>query len=101
MDSITQRLVDRLYVPRKQVGRGLMQLGEAYAVEIKKLVEYADSKGDPLIHILRAHRHSINSAMLQTARCIQTDYRQNKINKGQHSREDKRKRKHEQIALTN
>jgi hypothetical protein len=31
-----------LYVPRKQGGRGLMQVEEAYIVEITKLVEYAD-----------------------------------------------------------
>jgi len=41
--------VDRLYVPRKQGGSGLMQLEEAYAVKIKKLVEYVDRKEDPLI----------------------------------------------------
>ena len=38
--------VDRLYVPRKQGGRGLMQLEAAYAVEITKLVEYVDRKED-------------------------------------------------------
>ena len=32
--------VDRLYVPRKQGGRGLMQLEAAHAVEITKFVEY-------------------------------------------------------------
>jgi hypothetical protein len=31
--------VDRLIVPRKQGGRGLMQLDAAHAVEITKLVE--------------------------------------------------------------
>ena len=31
--------VDHLYVPRKQGGRGMMQLEAAYAVEITKLVE--------------------------------------------------------------
>jgi len=34
--------VDRLYVPRKQGGRGLMQIQAAHAVEITKLVEYVD-----------------------------------------------------------
>ena len=41
--------VDRLYVPRKQGGRGLMQLEVAHAAEITKLVEYVDRKEDPLI----------------------------------------------------
>ena len=34
---------DRLYVPRKRGGRGLIQLEEAHTVEITKLMEYADS----------------------------------------------------------
>jgi hypothetical protein len=36
--------VDRLYVPRKQGGRGLMELEAAHAVEITKLVKYVDRK---------------------------------------------------------
>jgi hypothetical protein len=36
--------VDRLYVPRKQEGKGLMQSEEAYAAEIKKLLEYVESR---------------------------------------------------------
>ena len=47
--------VDCFNVPRKQGGRGLMQLEEAYAAETSKLVEYADSKGDPLIQNVRMH----------------------------------------------
>jgi hypothetical protein len=35
--------VDNLYVSRKYGGRGLMQLEEAYIVEMTKLVEYVDS----------------------------------------------------------
>jgi hypothetical protein len=38
-----------LYVPRKQGGRGLMQLEEAYVVEITKLMAYVGSIQDPLI----------------------------------------------------
>jgi len=41
--------VDRLFVPRKHEGRGLLQLEAAHAVEITKLVEYLDKKEDPLI----------------------------------------------------
>jgi len=58
--------VDRLYVPRKQGRQGLMQLEEAYTVEITKLVEYVDRKEDPLIQTVRRHQHIINSAELQT-----------------------------------
>ena len=60
--------VDRLYVPRKQGGRGLLQLEEAYVVVIMKLVECVDSKEDPLTQIVRARQHIIISAVLQTAR---------------------------------
>jgi hypothetical protein len=64
--------VDRLYVPRKQVGRGLMQLVVAHTVEITKLMEYVDRKEDPLIQTVRKHQH-INSAVLQTARHLKTE----------------------------
>jgi len=64
--------VDRLYVPRKQGGRGLMQLEAAHAVEITKLVEYIDRKVDPLIQVIRTHRHNTDSAVLQTARYLKT-----------------------------
>jgi len=39
--------VDRLYVPRKEGGRGWMLLEAALAVEITKLVEYVDRKVRP------------------------------------------------------
>ena len=47
--------VDRLYVPRKQGDRGLMQLEAAHIVEITKLMEYVDRKEDPLIQVVRTH----------------------------------------------
>ena len=49
-----------------------MQLEEAYAVEITKLVEYVESKENPLTHTVRTH-HYINLAMLQTAICLNTE----------------------------
>ena len=49
-----------------------MQL-EAHTIEITKLVEYIDSKEYPLIQIVRKHQHKMNSAMLQTARCLMTE----------------------------
>jgi hypothetical protein len=58
--------VDRMYFPRKQGGRGLMQLEAAHAVEITKLVEYVDRKKDPLIQVVRTHQHSTDSAMLHS-----------------------------------
>ena len=65
--------VDRLYVPRKHGGRGLMLLEAAHAVEITKLVEYIDRKEDPLIHIVRTHQHNTDSAVLKTARCLKIE----------------------------
>ena len=52
-----------------------MQLEEAYAAEITKLVEYVGRKEDPLIQIFRMHQHKINSAVLQTARHLKTEVR--------------------------
>ena len=65
--------VDRLYVPRKQGGRGLMQLEAAHALEITKLVEYVERKEDPLIQVVRTHQHNNDSAVLQAARCLKTE----------------------------
>jgi len=62
-----------LYVPRKQGGRGLMQLEAAHAVEITKLVEYVDKKEYPLIQVVRTHQHNSDSAVLQTARSLKTE----------------------------
>jgi len=62
-----------LNVPRKQGGRGLMQLEAAYAVEISKLMHYVDRKEDPLIQVVRTHHHNSDSAVLQTARCLMTE----------------------------
>ena len=44
--------VDRLYVPRKQEGRGLMRLEEAYVVDV---ADYLGGKEGPLIQIVRTH----------------------------------------------
>ena len=65
--------VDRLYLPRKQGGRDLMQLDAVHAVEITKLVEYVDRKEDPLIQVVRTHQHNTDSAVLQTSRCLKTE----------------------------
>jgi hypothetical protein len=56
-----------LYVPRKEGGRGLMQMEEAYIAETINLVEYVENEEDPLIQIVRTHQHNTNSALLQRA----------------------------------
>jgi hypothetical protein len=88
-----------LYVPRKQEGRGLMQLEAAHAVYITKLVEYVNMKEGPLIQVVITHQHTINSAVLQTARRLKTDVERNKKNKEKHSRENKRQTSRE-VAQT-
>ena len=50
-----------------------MQLEEAHAVEITKLVENVDRKEDPLIQVVRTHQRNIDSAVLQTARHLKTE----------------------------
>src|SRR5215510_14922588 len=82
--------VDRLYVPRKQGGRGLTQLETVHAVEITKLVEYIDRKEDPLMQVVRTHQHNTNSAMLQRARHFKTEI-QRETSKMKDSIEEKTK----------
>jgi hypothetical protein len=65
--------VDSLYVPRKQKGRGMMQLEAAHTVEVTKLVEYVDRKEDPQKQVVRTHQHNIDSAVLQTARHLKNE----------------------------
>jgi hypothetical protein len=62
-----QHHIDRLYVPRKEGGRGLMQVEGAYIAETLNLVEYVESKEDPLIQIVRTRQHNTNSELLQAA----------------------------------
>jgi hypothetical protein len=56
--------IDCLYVPRKEGGRGLMQVEGAYIAETLNLVEHVENKEDPLIQIVRTHQHNTNSALL-------------------------------------
>jgi hypothetical protein len=79
----TRADIDRLYVPRKEGGRGLMQVEGAYIAETLNLVEYVESIQDPLIQIVRTHKYSTNSALLQTAnkfkKSFQSETKQIKI----------------------
>jgi hypothetical protein len=65
--------VDRFHVSKKYRGRGLMQLEEAYVIEITKLMEYVDSTEDPLTQIVRMHQNNTKSSMVQTARNLRTE----------------------------
>jgi hypothetical protein len=44
-----------------------MQVEGAYIAETVNLVEYVESKEDPLIQIVRTHQHNTKSALLQKA----------------------------------
>jgi hypothetical protein len=67
-----------------------MQLEEAHAIEITKLVEYVD-KGSSANTDCQKAPTQINSAVLQTVRCPKTITARNKTNTGQPSRVNKRK----------
>jgi hypothetical protein len=56
---------DRLYVPRKDGGRGLMQIEGAYTAEIIKLEECVEHTEDPLMQIM-THQHNTNSTLCQS-----------------------------------
>jgi iron-sulfur cluster repair protein YtfE (RIC family) len=92
--------VDRLYVSIKYRGRRLMQLEEAYIIEITKLMEYVDSTEDPLIQIVRTHQNNTKSATVLTASSLGTELQKGTRHKGQHSREGKRKMVGENVAWT-
>jgi hypothetical protein len=47
--------IDHFYVPRKDRGRGLMQIEEAYITEVIKFEEYVEHTEDPLMQIVRTH----------------------------------------------
>jgi hypothetical protein len=90
-----------LFFPRKQGGRGLMQIEAAHVVEITKLVEYVDRREDPLVHVVRTHQHNIDSAVIKTARHLKTQVqREIRKIKGHHSGENKRKMAREEDART-
>jgi hypothetical protein len=69
-----------------------LQLEAAHSIEITKPVGYVDRKQGPPIRHVRTYRHNINSALLQTDRCLKTEVQieTREIN-GSHSRENKRK----------
>jgi hypothetical protein len=50
-----------------------MQLEAACTVETAKLMEHVDSTEHLLIQIVKMHQHNFNSAILQTARCLETE----------------------------
>jgi hypothetical protein len=72
--------IDRLYVPRKDGGRGLMQIEGAYITEVTKLREYVEHSEDALMQIVRTHQHNTSSTLFHTAtnlrKSLQSDTKQ-------------------------
>jgi hypothetical protein len=65
---------DHLYVPRKEGGRGLLQVEGAHIAQTLNLVEYVENKEDPLIQIVRTHQHNTTSALLQIVNKFQKSF---------------------------
>jgi hypothetical protein len=63
--------IDRLYDPRKDGGRGLMQIEGAYVTEVIKLKEYVEHTEDPLMQIIRTHQHNTSATLFHTATSLQ------------------------------
>jgi hypothetical protein len=51
-----------------------MQVEGTYIAETIKLVEYVESKEDPLTQIVRTHQHNTNSTLFQTANKFKKSY---------------------------
>jgi hypothetical protein len=84
--------IDRLYVKRKEGGRGLVQVEVAYKTEIINIAEYLNTnyKGDQFVHIVKNHESTqpnMNSIIKLAAKITKdlsqlngkTDAKQDKI----------------------
>jgi hypothetical protein len=61
MDIIIQEQTLIVYMfPKKDGGRGLMQIEEAYIAEVIQLEEYVEHTQDPLMQIVRIHQSNRN-----------------------------------------
>jgi hypothetical protein len=66
--------IGHLYVLRKEGGRGLMQVEGAYTAETVKMVEYVESKDDPLKQIVGTHQHNTDSTLFQTVNIFKKSF---------------------------
>jgi hypothetical protein len=55
--------IDRVCVPRKDGGRGLMQMEGAYIAEVIKLKEYVERTQYSLMQIVRSHQRNTNRTL--------------------------------------
>lgn len=68
--------IDRLYVPRKEGGRGLIQIEAAYVAETTNLAEYIEGTEDQLMKIVRTHQRNTSSS--PNTACKHTEFLQKK-----------------------
>jgi hypothetical protein len=59
---------------RKEGGRELMQVEGAYIAEVTKLMDYVESKEDPLVEIVRTHNQNTSSTLLQAVRIFKKSF---------------------------
>jgi hypothetical protein len=57
--------IDRVYVSRKQGGRGSIKVEGTYIAEVNKLIEHAQDKEQPLKQIARTQLYNKNSTLFQ------------------------------------
>lgn len=55
-----------------------MHLEEAYILEVTKLMEYVDSKEDPLIQIIRTHKHNKLTQCYKELEASRENYKEEK-----------------------
>lgn len=55
--SIIQRWTDRLYIPRKEEGRGLIQLKLSYKTTTIGLLRYMETTKDWMIQLVKQHEN--------------------------------------------
>jgi hypothetical protein len=72
--------IDLLYVSRKDVGRGLLQIEGAYVTEVIKLKEHVKHTDEPLMQIVRTHQHNTSSTLFHAVtnlqKSLQSDMKQ-------------------------
>jgi hypothetical protein len=82
-----------------EIGRGLIQLEEAYILEIMEIMEYVDSKADSLLQIVKTRQHKLSN----TKECLKPRRKitkRKRINKGHHNTELKGKMARKNNAWT-
>ena len=83
--------IDRLYVKKKEEGRGLVQVEAAYKAEIINIAEYLNTnyKEDQFVHIVKNHESTqpnINSVLKLATKIIE-ELRQPHVKMMEHNKQ--------------